>query len=150
MLNFRMHLSRQPYTLTSSVIVPGFALAFLSLLYILIPRKTGARVSYLTVILLTQVQFLRTMTSFVPTSRENPASQEIFFGTSIVMMVCIVFSVLVMWLETLLDDGVIDKLGVMKIKKLTVKTSARRQSQIPELRKMSAIDIQRELFNKDF
>ena len=128
MLKFRMHLARQPYTLTSSVIMPGFSLAFLSLLYILIPRKTGARVSYLTVILLTQVQFLRTTTSFVPISRENPASQEIFFGISIVMMVCIVFSVVVMWLETLLDQGIIDQLGVTKIKKITVKTAARRNS----------------------
>ena len=57
------------------------------------------------------------------------------------MMVCIVFSVVVMWLETLLDQGVIDQLGVTKIKKLTVKTSARRNSQLPELRRMSAVDI---------
>ena len=53
MLFLRMYLMRQPSTLTHSVMVPGFALAFLSVFYVLIPRKTGERVEYLVIVLLT-------------------------------------------------------------------------------------------------
>ena len=93
------------------------------------------------------MQFLDTITEFVPTSRETPASQSIFFGTSIVMIVCIVFSVFIGWLENLLDDGVIEKLGVTRIKRIKIRRpSIKKAGELDVLipRRISALDVQRD------
>ena len=62
MIYLRTYLKREPNTLTESVIAPGLGLAFLSLLYIMIPRNSDDSMEYLLIVLLTQVQFLDTVT----------------------------------------------------------------------------------------
>ena len=69
----------------------------------------------------------------------------IFFGTSILMMICIAISVFVWWLEKLIDDDdVIEELAVTRIRKMTVhrpeNLSARLDAPIP--RKMTAKQVQ--------
>ena len=59
------------------------------------------------------------------------------------MMICIVFSVFISWLENLLDDGVIEKLGVTRIKRVRVQRAENKTTDpdAPMPRKMSAIDV---------
>ena len=59
------------------------------------------------------------------------------------MMICIVFSVFIGWLENLLDDGVIEKLGVTRIKRVRVQRAENKTTDpdAPMPRKMSAIDV---------
>ena len=78
-INIQINTKRFPSTLEKGVIVPGVLISFLALLYIFIDKGSGQRLGFLTTILLTQVMFLTMMTNFVPTARENPAFQLMFF-----------------------------------------------------------------------
>lgn len=49
--------------------------------------------------------FLTMMTNFVPTARENPAFQLMFFQFSIAIFVCIVCAVVIIWLTRLKSKG---------------------------------------------
>ena len=63
------------------------------------------------------------------------------------MIVCIVFSVFIGWLENLLDDGVIEKLGVTRIKRIKIRRpSIKKSGELDVLipRRISALDVQRD------
>ena len=51
-----------------AVMIPGALITFLGLVYILLEKGTGERVSYLATILLTEVMVLVMITGFVPIS----------------------------------------------------------------------------------
>ena len=89
----------------TGVIVPGVMISFLALLYILVPRDNGMRLSYLTTVLLTQVTLLTTITNLVPIARHNPTFQLMFFELIIAIFVCIVCAVIIMWLTRLQKKG---------------------------------------------
>ena len=100
-----MKVKREPSTLEAGVIAPGITISFLSLLYIFIQRDNTQRQGYLTTVLLTEVMFLVMMTNFVPTARENPSFQFLFFNLALVQFCCIVFSVFIMWLTRMSKKG---------------------------------------------
>ena len=61
-----------------SVIVPGILITFLGMMYILIEKGSGDRISFITTILLTQVMFLVMITSFVPLTKQVPYFAQLF------------------------------------------------------------------------
>ena len=100
-----IRVQREPSTLETGVIVPGVAISFLALLYILIKRDDNSRVGYLTTIMLTQVMFLTMITRFVPTARANPAFQELFLSLAMIVFACIFISVIIGWLSMINKNG---------------------------------------------
>ena len=104
-LEVQIRVQREPSTMETGVIVPGVAISFLSLLYVLIKRDDNSRVGYLTTILLTQVMFLTMITRFVPTARANPAFQELFLSLAMIIFACIFISVIIGWLSMINKDG---------------------------------------------
>ena len=141
MVTSKIHLKRRANTVSMGVISPGIAISCLSMLYILIPRDSGARISYLTTVLLTMVQFLRMITGFVPVARELPASQEVFFYLGIVIFVCILYSAIIMYLTIFLNKGVIDRHGIKKVKRNITKAGLK-------LKKLSPEEFEDELFSE--
>ena len=63
-----------------SVIVPGILITFLGMMYILIEKGSGDRISFITTILLTQVMFLVIITSFVPLTKQVPYFAQLFLA----------------------------------------------------------------------
>ena len=82
--------------MTLTVLLPGFAICLLGMLYFFIPLGEGQRVPYLATILLTEIMFLVMLTQFVPISQRVPNIVYFFFGLATLLAL---FSALVIVLE---------------------------------------------------
>ena len=80
-----------------TVIAPGLAIAYMSLLYLFLPKGGGERVPYLSTIILTVVMFLVMLTNFVPLSRDLPMLETLFLGLTILLVVMTIPIVVLEW-----------------------------------------------------
>lgn len=92
-----MLIKRQGSTLTVTVIVPGLAISFMSLLYIFLPKGQGERVGYLSTIILTVVMFLVMLTNFVPLSRDLPMIEALFLCLTVLLCVMAIPIIIIEW-----------------------------------------------------
>jgi hypothetical protein len=88
------------------LIIPAILVAFLGSLYILLPRGSGERVSYLATILLTEIMFSVMITQVVPEAKIVPTIAILFLELT-VMLIVITITVLI-----------IDKIQVILNKKM--------------------------------
>lgn len=94
---FGIIIKREGNTITLTIIIPGYLIALMSMLYIFLPRGgKGMRIYYLSNILLTSTMFLIIFTEFVPITNETPRVAAIFF--MLTMSLCLIIAP-VMYLE---------------------------------------------------
>lgn len=84
-VDFSFLIKRHGSTITVTVIVPGIAISFMSLLFVCLPKGNGERMSFLTTILLTVVMFLVMLTNFVPLSRDLPHLEALFLCLTVLL-----------------------------------------------------------------
>ena len=94
---FKMTIKRQGSTITVTVIAPGLAITFMSLLYIFLPMGGGERVPYIATIILTEIMFLVMLTNFVPLSRDLPMLEALFFSLTILLCVMTIPIIILEW-----------------------------------------------------
>ena len=92
-----MRIIRDGSTITVTVIVPGLAVAFLSLLYVFLPKGMGERHMYLSTIILTIVMFLVMLTNFVPLSKGLPMLEALFLTLTVLLCVMTVPIMILEW-----------------------------------------------------
>ena len=89
-----MNLIRKGGTVLIAVMIPGSLITLLGLVYILLEKGTGERVSFLATILLTEVMFLVMITNFVPLSRYVPFMGWLFL-TYVILLSLMIISVII-------------------------------------------------------
>lgn len=94
-----MRIKRQGSTLTVTVIIPGLAIAFLSLLYVFLPKGGGERINYLSTIVLTVVMFLVMLTNFVPLSRDLPIIEALFLCLTVILCLMEIPLIIIEWVR---------------------------------------------------
>lgn len=70
-----------------TIIIPGVAIALMSLLYNFLPSGNGERIPYLATIILTEVMFLVMLTNFLPLARDLPKIGSLFLALTLVLCV---------------------------------------------------------------
>ena len=79
------------------MIIPGIAIAILSLLYLFLPKGQGERIPFLSTIVLTEVMFLVMLTNFVPLSRDLPKIGLLFLSLTVALCTIMVPIVIIEW-----------------------------------------------------
>ena len=84
-VTFSLRIKRLGSTITVTVIAPGLAISFMSLLFYFLPKGDGKRIPYLATIILTEIMFLVMLTTFVPLSRDLPLIEGLFLALTFVL-----------------------------------------------------------------
>ena len=96
-VSFNVGIKRIGSTITGTIIIPGIAIALMSLLYLLLPKGGGERIPFLSTTILTEVMFLVMLTNFVPLSKELPKLGVLFLTLTLVLCIMTIPITILEW-----------------------------------------------------
>ena len=103
-IEFSYTLRRRPDYYNLNVVVPTFATAILIVMSLLIPLKSGERISFAVTILLSIIVFLLIVSDNLPRSDTEPLLSRMIIGLIYYSLVVLIFTIVLSYIHHYLED----------------------------------------------
>jgi len=103
-IEFTYKLRRRPGYYNLNVVVPTFATSILIIMSLLIPLKSGERISFAVTILLSIIVFLLIVSDNLPKSNTEPLLSRMIIGLIYYSLVVLIFTIIISFIHNYIDE----------------------------------------------